>query len=225
MLMLLHYLDRNMEVQVIAAQISQPNFKKHIRQFLYEQLNPLFDHDSINVSTALPSFNENINVFPSAVATFYAPSDLCGVGGMRKERIRAVPSWYKGPARYDTVFVETDANAEGMQALSIARARLFFSFTFRGSFYPCALVQWFRCIYDIPDDATGMWVVEPEYDEDGEPLMAVIHLDTIIRASHLIPTYRRAEVPRGLLPAYSLDIFKRFYVNKFVDHHAFEIAF
>lgn len=96
--MLLTYLDRNSSIQVIAAQISQPSFKKHIRQFLHEQLNPHFDHDSGNVSITLPLFNGNINIFPSAVATFYAPSNICGIGGMHNERIRAVPSWYKGPA-------------------------------------------------------------------------------------------------------------------------------
>ncbi|KAF8264141.1 hypothetical protein EI94DRAFT_1594424 [Lactarius quietus] len=35
--------------------------------------------------TDLPSFYGKITVYPSAVATFYAPSDLSGVGSMRRE--------------------------------------------------------------------------------------------------------------------------------------------
>ncbi|KAF8485593.1 hypothetical protein F5888DRAFT_1625523, partial [Russula emetica] len=43
----------------------------------------------------------------SAIARFFAPSDLCGAGGMYQERIRCNPSWRDEYARYDTVFVQT----------------------------------------------------------------------------------------------------------------------
>ena len=54
-----------------------------------------------------------INVFHSATSTYYAPSDLSGIGGMHREIIRATPSWKKGPGRYDCVYVERDAELEG----------------------------------------------------------------------------------------------------------------
>lgn len=59
---------------------------------------------------------------------------------MRRERIRAVKLWRKGPGRYDTIFVNTDPSADGRR-LDIARVRLFFSFSHDGTQYPCALVR------------------------------------------------------------------------------------
>jgi hypothetical protein len=41
----------------------------------------------------LPDFYGRVAVYNSAIAKFYAPSDLSGVGGMRRERIRAMQSW------------------------------------------------------------------------------------------------------------------------------------
>jgi hypothetical protein len=82
----------------------------------------------------------SIHVYHSAIARFYAPSDLCGAGGMLRERIRANPNWRGEYARYDTMFVETNADLDGMRGMVICRALLFFSFTFDDSYYPCALV-------------------------------------------------------------------------------------
>ena len=167
-------------------------------------------------------FYGKITVYPSAVATFHAPSDISGTGGMRSERIRAVASWRNGPSRFDTVFVHTNSNAEGMLGLDVACVRLFFSFTYEGLKYPCALVRWFSRKGDSPDNITGMWIVEPS-DDDGETV-AVIHLDTIVRAAHLLPVFGSERVSRSLSFTDTLDKFSSFYVNKYVDHHAFEIA-
>ena len=144
---------------------------------------------------------------------------------MRCERIRAVDSWRKGPGRYDCIFVETDPDAPRMRSLDIARVRLFFSFTFHGTKYPCALVHWFSRAGESADRGTGMWVVNPDSLEDGEPYASVIHLDTILRAAHLLPVFKEGFVSRTLTFSDTLDEFRAFYVNKYVDHHAFEIAF
>ena len=53
----------------------------------------------------LPMIDGRIEVFNSAIATFHAPSDISGIAGMRREHIRAMPSWRNGPARYDTVLI------------------------------------------------------------------------------------------------------------------------
>jgi hypothetical protein len=146
---------------------------------------------------------------------------------MRCERIRAVKSWRKGPGRYDTVFVNTNSSAAGMRGLDVARVRLFFSFTHEGVKYPCALVHWFARVGDSPNDNTGMWVVD-ELDasnEDGEPPATILHLDTIVRAAHLLPVFGHEHVLRTLSFTDTLDTFTSFYVNKYADHHAFEIAF
>jgi hypothetical protein len=40
----------------------------------------------------LPELDKLISVYTSAVATFYAPSNLSGIGGMHQECIRALSS-------------------------------------------------------------------------------------------------------------------------------------
>ena len=41
----------------------------------------------------LPEFHGRVAVYTSAVATYYAPSDLSGTGGMHPEWIQAVQKW------------------------------------------------------------------------------------------------------------------------------------
>jgi hypothetical protein len=77
-----------------------------------------------------------------------------------------------------------------------------------------------------PNSNTGMWMVEPDTpDDDGEILTSIIHLDTIVRAAHLLPVFGHEYVSRTLSFSDTLNEFASFYVNKYVDHHAFEIAF
>ncbi|KAG1727942.1 uncharacterized protein EDB91DRAFT_1060898 [Suillus paluster] len=112
-----------------------------------------------------------------------------------------------------------------MQGLEVARVRAFFSFRYRGRLYPCALISWFDKVGDTPDEDTGMWIVRPGYGADDAPEYAVIHIDSIYRAAHLIPMYGMQFVPRELKFYHSYDVFQAYYVNKYADHHAFEIAF
>ncbi|KIM71886.1 hypothetical protein PILCRDRAFT_82378 [Piloderma croceum F 1598] len=142
---------------------------------------------------------------------------------MRSERIRAVKSWRKGPRRYDTIFVNTDPSAHGMHGLDVARTRLF-SFSYNGIKYPCALVDWFSCVDDVPNSNTGMWVVEPDILDDGTKFTSIIHLDSVVRATHL-PVFGQDFISRTHTLSDTLDEFSSFYVNKYADHHLFEIAF
>ena len=206
---------------VLQEKLRQPNFIGLVRQFLSDQLQTDPDHPPAQ----LPELPEQISVHPSAVATFYAPSDICGVNGMRRERIRAVPSWRRGLGRYDCIFVNADPLAEGMRGLEVARVRSFFSFKSCGVTYPCALVHWYSRVGDEPDPATGMWIVERDINPDGLPSAAVIHLDSIVRAAHLLGVCGNDFVPKKLSHDASLDAFHAYYVNKYIDHHAFEIAF
>ncbi|KAJ7106757.1 hypothetical protein C8R44DRAFT_638284, partial [Mycena epipterygia] len=160
-------------------------------------------------------------VYHSAVTRFYAPSDLCGAGGMYRERIRSNPNWHGSYARHDTVFVETDAEQPGMLGMSIGRVHLFFSFTYRGSDHSCALVHWLSPD-DTPDPDTGLWVVTPEMQVDGSKHLAIIDLKCVARAAHLLPVYGAALLPEDFHFSYSLDVFRAFFVNRYVDHHAFE---
>jgi len=217
---------------VLANSLNQPDFVKLIRIFLQDQLQADSVSD-ISFGTGsdddsdgnLPEFHELISVYLSAVATFYAPSDLSGIDGMRCEHIRATPRWQGGDPRYDCVFVNTDPSKDGMRGLEVARVHLFFSFKYQNITYPCALVQWYSHDGDEPDEDTGMWIVEPDSYPDGSPLVAVIHLDSILRAAHLIGVYGEDILPKGIPLVHTLDIFHSYYVNKYIDHHAFEIAF
>jgi hypothetical protein len=219
--------ERKRTAAVLAAELNQPDFIQLIQHFLHDQLcTESASHMSYdNHPPLLPQFHGKISVYTSAISTFRAPSDLSGIGGMRHERIRATPTWKNGAARYDCVFVNTDPAANGFLGLDVARVRLFFSIEFCGITYPCALVQWMSRLSDEADENTGMWIVEPDVDASGSPLVAVIHLDSILRAAHLIGVCGDKCLPKGLAFHQSLDTFPAFYVNKFIDHHAFEIAF
>ena len=105
-----------------------------------------------------------------------------------------------------------------------------FSFTLNGSVHQCAAVQWYRRVDDEPDEDTGMWIVEPAYVRQGArrkkvPLFSVIALDTVVRAAHLVGAYVDLEVSEEMEKGQSLDTFKQFYVNKYIDHHAFELLY
>ena len=133
-----------MDASKLANEISQPDLVPLICKFLQDQLHPDSDSStSTSLSAVLPFFDEPISVYPSEVATFYAPSDLCGTQGMCHEHICAVESWRQGHGHYGCVFVNTDSAAQGMLGLDVAHVHLFFLFTFCGKFYPCALVHWF----------------------------------------------------------------------------------
>jgi len=77
---------------------------------------------------------------------------------------------------------------------------------------------------DSPSNNTGMWVVEPEVLDNGETLTSIIHLDTIVRASHLLLVFGSEHVSKTLSFTDTLNTFNKFNVNKYIDHHAFEIA-
>jgi hypothetical protein len=115
------------DVEDLAVHISQPRFPELLRRFLYDQLNPDSDIPSAEVDLEdCPHFQGSIYLYHSAIARFYAPSDLCGAGGMYRERIRSNPNWRGEYARRDTMFIETNADLNGMQGMVIGRALLFF---------------------------------------------------------------------------------------------------
>ena len=125
---------------------------------------------------------------------------------------------------FDTIFVEMDLDMPGMLGIDIAQVHIFFSFKYNGAEYHCALVDWFSCVGDTPDEDTGMWVVECDYDIHNCQLSGVIHIDTMIRCSHLICVYGAEPVSMETKFSDSLYAFNIYYVNKYADHHSFEFA-
>ncbi|KDQ53825.1 hypothetical protein JAAARDRAFT_115144, partial [Jaapia argillacea MUCL 33604] len=162
----------------LATHINQPRLLPLVRRFLFDQLYPTSPIPSSAVPIdQCPEFSGRVYVYHSAVARFFAPSDICGAGGMYRERIRSNPNWRGEYARYDTVFVEIDPDQSGMRGMVVGRVKLFFSFSYSGKSYPCALVEWLVREDDEPDEVTGMWVVKPEYEGNGRRSMAVIHVE------------------------------------------------
>jgi len=198
-----------------------------IQRFLYDQLNPDAEIPGDRADLrACPVFHRKVRVFHSATTTFCAPSNQSGVGGMRREIIRATPSWQGGHPRYDCIFVaKGGTDTEGFRSVMVGRVRLFFSCVHAGHCYSCALVDWFVPIAEEPDELTGMWVVAPEVDNDGRRVQSVISLDSVVRGAHLIGVYGNGLLPVDLHFSESLDAFKAYYVNKYIDHHANTLVF
>jgi hypothetical protein len=215
-----------LQLEALAAFVDLPLHSDLIRRFLFDQIYPnarLFG-DEVDLNICL-IFNSNIHVFHSALATFYAPSDRSGIGGMHRERIRATPCWRKMHGRYDCVLLEKDPTLLGFRGLHAVQVRLFFSFKHNRKRYPCAMVQWFAPIGNHPCKDTGMWMVEPDLDHDGERVTTIVHLDSIVRGAHLIPVFGSAFIPHELHFSETLDAFCAYYINKYADHHMHTIAY
>lgn len=183
----------------------------------------MYNHPELqppNKIDELPPFDGEIKVYHSALAVYYAPSDLCGTGGLRRERIRSTPSFF-GHERRDTVFVVLDESKQGMEGMEIGRVLLLFSFFYRRKTFSCALINWF-IHNEERDPDTGMWTVQLERDRRGQPTVEVIDIDSIARGAHLLPVYGSSRIPDDFDHNDALDSFNSFFVNHFVDHHAHE---
>ncbi|KAG1721051.1 hypothetical protein EDB19DRAFT_1962612 [Suillus lakei] len=178
----------------LSTELCIPNLADLIRCFLFEQSNPEDARDP----TEVPLLD-----------------DLSGIGGMKCEHIRACPLWRNECVRNDCVFVITDSNACGMLGMDVAR---------HSRPIPCAVVRWFNRVGNAPDPDTGMWMVKPAFSAQNTPHFTIIHIDTIFHAAHLLPVFGTVLLSPSIKFHHVLDIFKLFYVNKFADHHAFEIA-
>jgi hypothetical protein len=75
---------------------------------------------------------------------------------------------------------------------------------------------------DEPDEDTGMWVVRPEFYGNGRRTLAIVHLDCIARAAHLLPVFGSSFVPDELHFSDSLDVYRAYFVNNNIDHHCHE---
>ena len=163
-----------------------------------------------------------VSAFHLAVATFFAPGDLSGTRGMQRERICSTPSWRGGAPRHDCAFIVEDDEKPGISGMAVVRILLFFSVEYNSTRYPCALVEWFQKMGCDP--VMGMWVVRPDRTR-GRQDKTVVHLDCFLHAAHLIPVYCNQKMPLEFNHSYSLDSFEAYYVNKYIDHHSYEVLF
>lgn len=114
------------------------------------------------------------------------------------------------------------ADCSGMAGMDAAHIMQFILFKYNAVTYLCALVHWYQCQSDFADSLTGLWIVKPEFVGNSQPHLAVMHLDSISHAAHLIPWFGAAKLPKGLRFSSALDIFNSYFVNKYVDHHMFK---
>jgi hypothetical protein len=217
--------SRARTVHQLGGELSIPNIVTLLATFLFDQQHQDDgdrQHDLLNIPEHnYPYYDGKIKVVNSASASFYAPSDASGIHGMRREFIRSTPLWRNEGPRYDCAFVNVHPETDPMSGLEVVHVLAFFSFYFKGIYYPCAAVHWFDRVGDEPDEDTGMWLVRPQFDHQHQRGISIIHIDSIYRAAHLIPVYGKHIIPSHLRPHHSYDSFRLFYVNRFADHHAF----
>ncbi|KAI9431774.1 hypothetical protein H4582DRAFT_1821998 [Lactarius indigo] len=207
----------------LAEHIHTPNLPLLAQQFLFDQLNPDEPPAVQQPWAVLPNIQSKVLVFHSARAIFYAPSDVSGSHGMHRQIIRSTPSWRQKEARYDCVLIVEDQGQPGMRGMIVGRVRTFFSFTYNETVYPCALIDRFKRVGRGPDPVTGMWRVQPEFI-GSRHAQCVVHIKTILRNVHLIPVFGSGSIPHQLHYSNSLDLFSMYYVNKYADHHSFEVV-
>ncbi|KAG0702844.1 hypothetical protein DFH29DRAFT_804359, partial [Suillus ampliporus] len=114
----------------------------------------------------------------------------------------------------------------GIDGMEVSHVLCFFFSSFRHSqeTFPCALVHWFKLMVNEPNPDTGMWMVQPSFHADSSRELSIIHVDTIIRTCHLLPIFDSDFAPENLTLHNVLDIWPSFYVNRFIDYHAFKRA-
>ncbi|KAH9951837.1 hypothetical protein B0H21DRAFT_843134 [Amylocystis lapponica] len=209
-------------LSALALEVGRRSLPELVQRFLHDQLYPDDDLSAMDIPLdECPEFHGHIAVYHSASATFYAPSELSGPGGMHRELIRSNPAWYKQYPRYDTVLIQNGPDTDPMLGMLVGRVLGFLSFTHEDVRYPCALVEWFLVEGEDPDPITGMWVVKPEMI-NGEHAVGLVHLECIIRACHLIGVYNTTRLPSDFHFSSSLDAFRAFYVNRYADYHSHE---
>ena len=79
----------------------------------------------------------------------------------------------------------------------------------------------FSIFGDQPDPDNRMWVVTPDYF-GGALNVSVIHIDNIFCAAHLLPIFDGNPLPCTLNYTSTLNSFKVFYVNKYINYHTYE---
>jgi hypothetical protein len=213
------------QIRALSRHIRIPHLSTIVSRFLYTQDNP-DDKTPPNLIPLedCPQYTGKIFVYPSAIAVYRAPSDMSSSRGFRFERIRSVSSWRGGPARRDCVFVEQDSSLPGFRGLFVGQIEAFLKLKHKSKYYSCAIMSTFSPIADSPCPDTGMWIVQRDLDENNERLFTAVHLDSIIRGAQLIGVAGDAYIPRDLQHTDSLNAFRKFYVNKYIDYHAHEIA-
>ena len=210
----------------VAKKTRCPTLPDLVAHFLYDQHTPV-NTSRVDVDPSrYPRLMGKVYSYTFATAIFYASSDPSVTGGMCRQCIYTTPLWRNtGLEQYDCIFAEKNPTLPSFQGIFVAQVLHLFDFHFQNQLYPCALVHWFDTIGDKPCINIGMWMVQPEYDDQGASVLSVIHLDSIMWPAHLIGIYGANSIPRDLHFSDSLSAFSASYINKYLNYHAYKLAF
>ncbi|THU89828.1 hypothetical protein K435DRAFT_802458 [Dendrothele bispora CBS 962.96] len=126
----------------IGHKIGQPKLHKYIRWYLYD-CNPTSPVSSSDIPLRwLPHFSAPLEIFYSAFAQLYAPSDLCGVGGKGRHTSGKILL-----SHGTQIFVEVDASIKTINGMVPTCGFLFFSFAL-GSELHMKLLK-IRCVVSL----------------------------------------------------------------------------
>ncbi|KZV82698.1 hypothetical protein EXIGLDRAFT_810315 [Exidia glandulosa HHB12029] len=164
--------------------------------------------------------------------TYHAPDvlDIAHATGERVTRLRRTVK-----PRYDTVLVETKGNGVagigGLKDIRIARLRAIFNVPrglrqdLFGDKPPqhLAFVEWFSRP-TRRDPTTKMYRISRSFKpgQTSQKEVAVVEVMDLRRSCHLLPEFGASDVDRALTPYTVLDAFDHFYLNDFVDKHAYQ---
>ncbi|KAF8256945.1 hypothetical protein EI94DRAFT_1635809 [Lactarius quietus] len=84
-------------------------------------------------------------------------------------------------------------------------------------------VNWLVRDDDKPEPDTGLWTVSLE-ECHGVLTSDIIDMRSITHATHLIPVFGSDPIPPKIQYSNALDNYKTFFVNSFVNHHAYKFV-
>ncbi|KAF9497958.1 hypothetical protein BDN71DRAFT_1481491 [Pleurotus eryngii] len=190
-------------LDLLAEHINVPELQGLMQRFLYDYLYPDVHYSSNDIALDdCLDIHSKVSVYHSAIAMLFAPSDMS--------------DWHGSGERRDCAFVVEDQECPGFEGMAIVRILLLFSFKYDDTSIPWALVWWFKRYGQRPNANTGMWIHDT-------PILSVVHLDSMLRLVHLLPVFGLVYLPSPFSHTHTLDAFKAFYINRYIDHHTFEI--
>ena len=54
------------------------------------------------------------------------------------------------------------------------------------------MIHWFSFVGLELDQDTGLWIVEPSFDDGGSPFLVIVNIDSIYRAVQLLAAHQDA---------------------------------
>jgi hypothetical protein len=137
-----------------------------------------------------------------------------------KQIARCTPEWHNTGVRYDNVLVgHPDGPGNGLDRFEVCRLLLLFKFQDRDieenpEQYELAYIQWFR--KKSHHKLNQMLMVELTETFD------VISVESIYHPIHLVPKFEiQDDIKTTVAHHKTSDDFREFYINSYIDQHAF----